>query len=57
MKKPLAPLAFAVLAALVALVPTVGAGAAPRPSTYRLPGDAVFPEGVAYQPTTGNFFV
>ena len=28
-------------------------------SSYRyiLPGDAVFPEGIAYQPTTGDFFV
>lgn len=24
---------------------------------YILPGDAVFPEGIAYQPTTGDFFV
>jgi Cu-Zn family superoxide dismutase len=24
---------------------------------YRLPGDAVFPEGVAFQPSTGDFFV
>lgn len=24
---------------------------------YTLPGDAVFPEGIAYQPSTGDFFV
>jgi sugar lactone lactonase YvrE len=24
---------------------------------YTLPGDRVFPEGIAYQPSTGNFFV
>lgn len=28
----------------------------PRPG-YALPGDAVFPEGITYQPTTGDFFV
>lgn len=28
-----------------------------RPDRYILPGDAVFPEGIAYQPTTDNFFV
>lgn len=57
MKRFLALLSFAMLATLVALVPTAGVGAAPRPSSYVLPGNAVFPEGVAYQPSTGNFFV
>lgn len=57
MKKPFALIGFAMLTVLVALSPTVGVGAAPRPSSYTLPGSAVFPEGVAYQPTTGNFFV
>ena len=57
MKRPLALLTFAMLATLVALVPIASVGAAPRPSTYVLPGNAVFPEGVAYQPSTGNFFV
>jgi Cu-Zn family superoxide dismutase len=57
MKRSLALLTFAMLATLVALVPTAGVGAAPRPSTYTLPGSAVFPEGVAYQASTGNFFV
>ncbi len=28
-----------------------------RPSTYILPGDAVFPEGIAFQQQTGHFFV
>jgi Cu-Zn family superoxide dismutase len=45
------------LATLVALVPTASVGATPRPSSYTLPGNTVFPEGVAYQPSTGNFFV
>jgi len=56
-KKSLALIGFAMLAVLVALVPAATVGAAPRPSSYTLPGSAVFPEGVAYQPTTGNFFV
>jgi len=56
-KKSLALIGFAMLAVLVGLVPAVSVGAAPRPSFYTLPGSAVFPEGVAYQPTTGNFFV
>jgi len=56
-KRSLALLTFAMLAALVALVPSASVGAAPRPSSYILPGSAVFPEGVAYQSSTGNFFV
>src|SRR5205823_14881235 len=28
-----------------------------RLDSYVIPGDNVFPEGIAYQPTTGNFFV
>jgi Cu-Zn family superoxide dismutase len=56
-KKSLAIIGFAMLAVLVGLVPAASVGAAPRPSSYTLPGSAVFPEGVAYQPTTGNFFV
>ncbi len=27
------------------------------PDRYILPGNAVFPEGIAYQPRTGDFFV
>lgn len=57
MKKSLALIGFAMLAVLVGLVPAASVGAAPRPSSYTLSGSAVFPEGVAYQPTTGNFFV
>ena len=57
MKRSLALIGFAMLAVLVGLVPAASVGAAPRPSSYTLPGSAVFPEGVAYQPTTGNFFV
>jgi len=56
-KRSLAFIGFAMLAVLIALVPAASVGAAPRPSSYTLPGSAVFPEGVAYQPTTGNFFV
>jgi Cu-Zn family superoxide dismutase len=44
-------------------VPTL-AGAAPlnddeprKPDRYILPGDAVFPEGIAFQDSTGNFYV
>jgi Cu-Zn family superoxide dismutase len=35
----------------------LGVAAAPRPSQYILPGDAVFPEGIAYDQRTGNFYV
>jgi outer membrane protein assembly factor BamB len=56
-KKPLATIGLAMLAVLIGLVPAASVAAASRPSSYTLPGDAVFPEGVAYQPTTGNFFV
>src|SRR5207247_8967412 len=56
-KKSLAIIGFAMLAVLITLAPTASVGAAPRPSSYTLPGSAVFPEGVAYQSTTGNFFV
>jgi hypothetical protein len=41
----------------VAAVTAAAASAAPRPATYVLPGAAVFPEGVAFQPETGHFFV
>ena len=56
MKRSVALLCLVALAALGAL-PIVGAGATPRPSSYVLPGNAVFPEGVAYRPSTGDFFV
>jgi len=55
-KRSVALLCLVALAALGAL-PIVGAGATPRPSSYVLPGNAVFPEGVAYRPSTGDFFV
>ena len=45
------------LAALGAAVLAVTAAAAPRPSTYVLPGPAVFPEGIAFDPQSGNFYV
>ena len=57
MKKSFALIGFAMLAVLIGLVPAASVGAASRPSSYTLPGNAVFPEGVAYQPTTGNFFI
>jgi sugar lactone lactonase YvrE len=43
------------LAALGSLA--LGAAAAPRPSRYILPGDTVFPEGIAFQQGTHNFYV
>src|SRR5919204_2770036 len=46
------------LIALAALAPfALGAAASPRPSRYILPGNRVFPEGIAYQQGTGNFYV
>jgi sugar lactone lactonase YvrE len=47
---------IAALAALAVAAPAVAAAAAP-PAAYTLPGDRVFPEGVAVQPSTGRFFV
>jgi hypothetical protein len=48
----------ALLIAIAALGPlAMGAGAAPRPSRYILPGDMVFPEGVASQEGTHIFYV
>lgn len=54
----------AMMVALGVVAPTPANGAAtaneehgPRPSRYILPGAAVFPEGIAYQKSTGNFFV
>ena len=50
-----------ILIAFVGLfVVTVGhaqQAATPQTQTYTLPGDAVFPEGVAYDAATGNFYV
>jgi sugar lactone lactonase YvrE len=48
---------LALVFALTAAIFASSAGSAPRPSSYALPGDAVFPEGVAFQKETGNFFV
>src|SRR5215211_4960966 len=47
---------FAFLAVLAAAVVASGAGATPRPTSYVLPGDAVFPEGVGFQQETGNYY-
>src|SRR5438874_8510578 len=48
----------ALLMAVAALGPfALGAEASPRPSRYILPGDRVFPEGIAFQQGTGNFYV
>jgi sugar lactone lactonase YvrE len=47
----------ATLLAFASLVLATAAGAEPRPSAYVVPGPAVFPEGVAFQPSTGAFFV
>jgi Cu-Zn family superoxide dismutase len=48
---------FTLLAVLAAALVASGAGATPRPAGYVLPGDAVFPEGIAFEPDTGNFYV
>lgn len=48
---------FVLLGVLATLVAAGAAAADPRPSSYTLPGNTVFPEGVAFQPATGNFFV
>jgi hypothetical protein len=45
------------LAAIAAAVLTTAAATAPRPSTYTIPGNAVFPEGIAYQEGTDRFYV
>jgi sugar lactone lactonase YvrE len=50
----LALIALVVCAGLYAPTP---ASADSRPTHYILPGDAVFPEGVAFQQSTGNFYV
>jgi Cu-Zn family superoxide dismutase len=43
---------------MAALAPfAIGASASPRPSRYILPGDMVFPEGIAYQQGTDFFYV
>lgn len=44
-----------VIASLAGLA--TAAYGAPRPAEYSLPGNAVFPEGVAFQDRTGYFFV
>lgn len=41
----------------VRAAPAAGTSGSPRPTRYILPGDAVFPEGIAYQRSTGDFFV
>jgi sugar lactone lactonase YvrE len=46
-------LAAALVAALLAVA---GAGADSKPTAYTLPGNAVFPEGVAFEQQTGSFF-
>lgn len=45
------------LVALAAAVAVAAGGAAHGPSAYVLPGNNVFPEGVAYQRGTNTFFV
>jgi sugar lactone lactonase YvrE len=46
---------FAALATAVLFASA--AGSTPRPDSYVLPGDQVFPEGIAYDEGTGNFYV
>jgi Cu-Zn family superoxide dismutase len=43
--------------ALAALIAVAGARSSPRPSSYVLPGNDVFPEGIDFWPKTGQFFV
>lgn len=50
--------AFVALALLLGLMlSSVGALLAAVPTAYVLPGDAVFPEGIAFERTTSEFFV
>jgi sugar lactone lactonase YvrE len=48
---------MAVAVPLALVLSAAGALAAPRPTQYVLPGAAVFPEGIAFEESTGNFFV
>jgi Cu-Zn family superoxide dismutase len=47
------------LTLVLALAPTLASAddPEPRPTGYTVPGAAVYPEGIAYQPSTGYFFV
>ena len=45
------------LIGLGAVVLAATAAATPRPSAYVLPGNAVFPEGIAFDQHTGHFYV
>lgn len=47
---------FALMLAAALSLPVGGAALAQTSPSYPLPGDKVYPEGVAYQPTTGDFF-
>jgi hypothetical protein len=48
---------LSLLAALAAVAFVATAAATPRPSAYVLPGNAVFPEGIAFDERSGNFYV
>lgn len=51
-------LATAALIGLVSLAPAPATADTHRPTvTYQIPGDQVFPEGVAHDPRTGYFYV
>ena len=53
-------LLVSVVVSLIAFDIHPGLGFHPKSASierYILPGDRVFPEGIAYEPTTGNFFV
>lgn len=59
-RRPATLLATALVAAAVsasALLAPTGAGAAALPDRYVIPGDAVFPEGIAVLERTGTFWV
>jgi Cu-Zn family superoxide dismutase len=47
----------AVLAAVVTVAASAFAGSGGRPSVYRLPGEAAFPEGIALDPRGRSIFV
>jgi sugar lactone lactonase YvrE len=51
------PVFAAVVLLLGVMLASNSALAAPRPNEYILPGDEVFPEGIAFEQSTGYFFV
>jgi sugar lactone lactonase YvrE len=56
-RSPFAAALIAVAVPLALVLSAAGALAAPATTQYVLPGTAVFPEGIAFEESTGNFFV